>query len=316
MADVSVPVVDLRDYFDESKHETFIQTLGDAIQNLGFVRVKGHNVKSHITQPAYDVAKEFFALPEDIKRQYVVQGGAGQRGYTPFLAESAKDSSLPDLKEFWHVGRELPTTDPLHSIYQPNLWPQDVPNFRSSMLKLYDELELCSNILLEAIAMYLEQPKDCFTKLTDKGNTILRSLYYPALVDQTVIPGAVRAAAHEDINFITLLITSTSSGLQLLTREGSWTDVNAQPGEIVADSGDMLSRVTNGFIPATTHRVINPDDSSSARYSMPFFVHPRPESMLTVLENCKGEGFPDPPADITGIDFLNERLRDLGLNKL
>ena len=88
------------------------------------------------------------------------------------------------------------------------------------MLDLYDELEVCSNILLEAIALYLEQPKDCFTKLTDKGNTILRSLYYPALVDHKVIPGAVRAAAHEDINFITLLITSTSSGLQLLTREG------------------------------------------------------------------------------------------------
>ena len=107
MADVSVPVVDLRDYFDENKREHFIQTLGDAIQNLGFVRVKGHNVKPQVTQPAYNVAQEFFALPEEIKRQYVVQGGAGQRGYTPYLAESAKNSSLPDLKEFCMSGESF-----------------------------------------------------------------------------------------------------------------------------------------------------------------------------------------------------------------
>lgn len=315
-APVSVPVVDLRDYNDPSKRSAFIQTLGNAIQQLGFVRVKGHNVDPSVTTPAYKVAKDFFALPEKLKEQYVVAGGAGQRGYTPFLAESAKGSKLPDLKEFWHVGRELPESDPLHFIYQPNCWPEEIPPFKKAMLDLYDELEICSNVLLEAIATFLEQPKDCFTKLTDKGNTILRSLYYPALIDRKAIPGAVRAAAHEDINFITLLITSTSSGLQLLTRDGNWLDVNAEPGEIVADAGDMLSRVTNGFIPATTHRVINPDDSSSARYSMPFFVHPRPQAMLSVLPSCVGEGFPTPPADITGIDFLEERLKELGLNKL
>ena len=186
----------------------------------------------------------------------------------------------------------------------------------TSLLNLYDSLEECSNLLLRGLALYLNQSEDVFTDLTDDGNTILRSLYYPALKDRTVEPGAIRAAAHEDINFITLLITSTSSGLQLLTRDGKWLDVNAQPGEIVADSGDMLSRVTNGLLPATTHRVINPDDMSSARYSMPFFVHPRPDAILSVLDNCKGEGFPEPPPDITGIDFLNERLVELGLSNI
>ena len=309
-----VPVIDLRDF--DTDRDRFVQELGDAIRNLGFVRVKGHNVNPQITAPAYEKAKEFFRLSEEAKMKYKIIGGAGQRGYTPYLAESAKDNPYPDLKEFWHVGRELPVDHRLHSIYPPNVWPEEIEGFQDAFLTLYASLERCANILLRGLALYLEQPEDIFTSVTEEGNTILRSLYYPALHDREVIPGSVRAAAHEDINFITLLITSTSSGLQILTREGEWLDVDAEPGEIVADSGDMLSRVTNGVIPATTHRVINPDSDTSERFSMPFFVHPRPQSVLSVLDNCKGEGFPVPPPDITGIDFLNERLAQLGLNKL
>lgn len=310
----SVPVIDLRDF--TSSRYSFVQELGDAIRHFGFVRVKGHSVNPSITEPAYKKAREFFALAEAQKLKYKIPGGAGQRGYTPYLAESAKDSDLPDLKEFWHVGRELPKEHRLHSVYPENVWPGEIEGFRSAFLDLYASLEKCSNILLRGLALYLNQEEDIFTSVTDEGNTILRSLYYPAFKDREVVPGAVRAAAHEDINFITLLITSTSSGLQLLTRDGEWIDVNAEPGEIVADSGDMLSRVTNGVLPATTHRVINPDSDASERYSMPFFVHPRPQSVLSVLDNCKGDGFPEPPPDITGIDFLNERLAELGLNKL
>lgn len=310
----TVPVIDLRDF--DTDRDRFVQELGDAIRNLGFVRVKGHNVNPQITAPAYEKAKEFFRLSEEVKMKYKIIGGAGQRGYTPYLAESAKDNPYPDLKEFWHVGRELSTDHRLHSIYPPNVWPEEIEGFREAFLTLYASLERCSNILLRGLALYLEQPEDIFTSVTEEGNTILRSLYYPALHDRAILPGSVRAAAHEDINFITLLITSTSSGLQILTRDGEWLDVDAEPGEIVADSGDMLSRVTNGVIPATTHRVINPDSDTSERFSMPFFVHPRPQSILSVLENCKGDGFPIPPPDITGIDFLNERLAQLGLNKL
>lgn len=310
----SVPVIDLRDF--TSSRDSFVQELGDAIRHFGFVRVKGHSVNPTITEPAYQKAREFFALSEAQKLKYKIPGGAGQRGYTPYLAESAKDSDLPDLKEFWHVGRELSKEHRLHSVYPENVWPGEIEGFRSAFLDLYASLEKCSNILLRGLALYLNQEEDIFTSVTDEGNTILRSLYYPAFKDREVVPGAVRAAAHEDINFITLLITSTSSGLQLLTRDGEWIDVNAEPGEIVADSGDMLSRVTNGVLPATTHRVINPDSDASERYSMPFFVHPRPQSILSVLDNCKGDGFPEPPPDITGIDFLNERLAELGLNKL
>ncbi|MEC7985628.1 MAG: 2-oxoglutarate and iron-dependent oxygenase domain-containing protein [Myxococcota bacterium] len=310
----SVPVVDIRNF--QADRTAFIQKLGDAIRDFGFVRVRGHAVSSDVTDPAYDVAKRFFSLDAAVKNRYLIKGGAGQRGYTPYLAESAKHTDIPDLKEFWHVGRELPQEHPLSKAYVPNVWPQEIPGFRSVMLDLYGALEKCSNILLRGLALYMEQEEDRFTSITDDGNSILRILHYPSLEGQRVIPGAVRAAAHEDINIITLLITSTSSGLQLLNRKGQWIDINVEPGEIVADSGDMLSRVTNGYLPSTTHRVVNPDDSTSERYSIPFFVHPRPQSILSVLSNCKGEKFPSPPPDITGIDFLNQRLAHLGLLNL
>ena len=310
----TVPVITLEDFFSPETREGFIQTLGDAFRELGFVRVRGHRVGRPIMDASYDTVQRFFALDEQTKLKYDMDNG-GQRGYTPWLKEHAKDSDKPDLKEFWHVGRELPEDHALYPLYLKNVWPSEIGDFKASLLNLYASLEECSDILLQALATYLNEPTDVFTNITDNGNTILRALYYPALTDREVIPGAVRAAAHEDINFITLLIASTSSGLQILTREGEWLDVVAEEGEIIADAGDMLSRVTNGFIPATTHRVINPDDSAQERYSMPFFVHPRPDAVLSVLDSCKGEGFPIPPEDITGIDFLNQRLREIGLMK-
>ena len=311
-----VPVVDLRDFSDPEKKAAFIQVTGDAIKDFGFVRVRGHNLDPETVENAYKACKRFFYLPRDLKMRYLVPGGAGQRGYTPYRAEHAKDTTVPDLKEFWHVGRELTGDHPLADVYPENLWPEEVPDFRPAMLALYDELETCSQVLLRALAIYLGEPEGSLVEMTRDGNTILRALHYPALDDHTFIPGAVRAAAHEDINFITLLITSTASGLQLLTRDGKWLDVNAEPGEIVADSGDMLSRITNGYLPATTHRVVNPDDGATIRFSLPFFVHPRPDTVLRVLPSCRGEGFPTPPPDITGQAFLDERLEELGLKKL
>ena len=313
-----VPLVDLRDWSrgGDELREAFVQTVGDAIKHFGFVRVGGHDVRKPITEPAYAAASAFFRLPEETKASYIVKGGRGQRGYTPFGSEHAKDNPAPDLKEFWHVGRELPGGHPLADAYPPNLWPTEVDDFREPMLTLYDELERVSVSLLRALALYLGEDEYVFTELTDTGNTVMRSLRYPALEGIEVQPGSVRAAAHEDINFITLLITSTASGLELLDRDGKWLAVNAQPGEIVADSGDMLHRVTNGVIPATTHRVVNPDDASEERMSMPFFVHPRPDAVLRVLESCRGPEMPEPPADITGQAFLEQRLTEIGLNKV
>ena len=184
------------------------------------------------------------------------------------------------------------------------------------MLALYEELERVSVILLRALAQYLGEDERVFTDLTDGGKTVMRWLRYLALEGIDVQPGSVRASAHEAINFITLLITSTASGLELLDRDGEWMAVNAQPGEIVADSGDMLHRVTNGIIPATTHRVVNPDDAKEERMSMPFFVHPRPNAMLRVLETCRGGEMPTPPPDISGQEFLEQRLAEIGLSEV
>ncbi len=314
----AVPRLDLRAYTqgDADTRAAFVLALGDAFRHFGFVRLSGHGVSPDLADPAYAAAQRFFHLSEAEKARYIVPGGAGERGYSPFGAEHAKDNPTPDLKEFWHTGRELPAGHPLAPLYPPNLWPEEVPDFRSAMLALYGALEQASVVVLEALALYLGQPIDCFTGLTAQGNTVLRALRYPPLEGRELPAGAVRAAAHEDINIITLLITSTSNGLELLTRDGQWLAVNALPGEIVADSGDMLQRVTNGHIPATTHRVVNPEAGNEERLSMPFFVHPRPDAVLRVLDCCRGPSFPQPAEDITGYAFLQERLAQLGLHKL
>jgi isopenicillin N synthase-like dioxygenase len=313
-----IPVVSMPDFTrgDAASRDRFVKTLGDSLKEFGFVRVAGHRVGPALVEPAYGAARGFFSLDTDDKARYQVEGGMGQRGYTPFGAEHAKDQPKPDLKEFWHVGRELTADHPLARSYPPNLWPSEIAGFRDTMLALYRGLEGVSSALLQAIALYLDEPLDAFTQLTDGGNTILRVLHYPPLGDVPVEEGAIRAAAHEDINFITLLVSSTDPGLQILRPDGQWMDVNAKPGEIVADIGDMLSRVTNGLLPATTHRVVNPGDTTSSRYSMPFFVHPRPEAVLRVLDQCRGGGFPPAPEDITGLDFLKERLAEIGLGDM
>ena len=314
-ASSAVPLVDLRDFraADPARRAAFVQELGAAIQALGFVRVQGHGLHPEVMGPAYAAARAFFHRPEAEKLRYYVAGGAGERGYTPFGFEHARDQPTPDLKEFWHVGRELPQGHPLARVYPRNLWPAEVPAFRPAMLRVYQELEATSEILLEALALYLGEPIDTFTGLCREGNTILRPIHYPPIAGEHYIPGAIRAAQHEDINFITLLMSSTSAGLELLTREGRWMAANALPGEILADTGDMMSRVSNGVLPATTHRVVNPEDGNSDRLSMPFFVHPRPDAVLRVLDRFRGPGFPPPAPDITGRGFLRQRLREIGL---
>lgn len=311
----SVPVVDLRDFqaADPARRAGFIQALGRAIQSLGFVRVTGHPVTPSLIEPAYQAARAFFALPEAVKERYHVPGGGGERGYTPFGFEHARDQAVPDLKEFWHVGRELPWGHPMASRYPRNLWPAEVPEFRPRLLAVYEALDAVGDTLLRALALYLDEPEDTFRALASDGNSILRPIHYPPVRGEHYIPGAVRAAAHEDINLVTLLMTSTSAGLELLTHDGRWMPANAEPGEILADTGDMMSRITNGVLPATTHRVVNPPDGNTDRLSMPFFVHPRPDALLSVLPRFRGPGYPPPAPDITGARFLRQRLQEIGL---
>jgi isopenicillin N synthase-like dioxygenase len=311
----TIPVVDMRDWSDgdDRSRARFIRVVGDSLREFGFLRLRGHSVVPALVEPAYAVARDFFGLSEADKTGYFVPGGGGERGYTPFGSEHAKDMPMPDLKEFWHTGRELSSVHPLHTVYPPNLWPGEVPEFQSCMLDLYNALEEVAMQMLEVIARYLGESPASLTSLARDGNSILRALHYPPLHNVPVVEGAVRAAAHEDINLITLLVTSSHSGLEILRRDGRWMAVNAEPGEILMDSGDMLGRITNRVLDATTHRVVNPSEDRSERFSMPFFVHPRPEAILRVYDSCRRADLPEPAPDITGYAFLRERLTEIGL---
>lgn len=306
--------IDLNDYLkgDDQAKAAFVKTMGDSLLNTGFFILGGHGLDKELIHNVYEDFERFFALPEDVKKKYdTVKGGA--RGYTPFGREHAKDQSLPDLKEFWHVGQELAETHPYYHEYPANVWPEELPRLQKDAVALFKAFENCASTLLIALAQYFELPDGTFSEMMRDGNHVMRVIHYPPL-SKEMPEGAVRAAAHEDINLITLLIESKGQGLEILTQEGDWQAVGALAGDIVVDSGDMLSRCTNGVIPATTHRVVNPPEGKNeSRYSMPFFVHPYSRCDLDVMERFVT---PDRQAQfppITAGEFLEQRLREIGL---
>ncbi|MFO0594611.1 MAG: 2-oxoglutarate and iron-dependent oxygenase domain-containing protein [Myxococcaceae bacterium] len=313
-----IPQLDLSDYTQGTEKEKshFIGAWGDGLTEFGFVSLVNHGVDPGLIARTYDDAAKLFALSTDVKKKYEVVGGGGQRGYTSFGKEHAKNRTVGDLKEFWHVGRDLPPGSPRRSSYGDNVFPAELPSFKQNSLDLFAALDRAAAVMLRALANYFTLPTDTFADMAKDGNSILRVIHYPPLKDMFV-PGGVRAAEHEDINLITLLCESTSSGLEILTRQGDWLTVDALKGQIVVDSGDMLSRVTNEVVPATTHRVVNPPSTADdvVRYSMPFFVHPYPECMLRVFDQCVSEKNPKRYPDITADAFLQQRLREIGLIK-
>ncbi len=306
-----VPELSLKAYTDgdaDSRRE-FEHALFEGFKYFGFIILKDHKVSHDLLQRAYAKSAEFFAQPESDKTPFFRTDG--QRGYTPFGREHAKDSKHPDLKEFWHVGREFDGSSPLNEIYPPNVWPKRPDSFRETFLELYDALEEAGMVMLEALAPSLDVPRDYFRNMATDGNSILRLLHYPP-VPEGVNPNAIRAAAHEDINLITILVAANGGGLQLLDRDGKWLPVDTDPDNLIVDAGDMLARVCNDVIPATTHRVINPEGGpNESRYSMPFFMHPHSNAVLSCLDSCKGDGAKY--EDITADDFLKQRLREIGL---
>jgi isopenicillin N synthase-like dioxygenase len=302
----TIPTIDLADYTagDAASRSRMVKTLGEGLVEFGFLNVAGHGIDTEAVRATYELWKRFFRLPEEVKRQYAGIGG-GSRGFTPFGVEHAKDHALPDLKEFWHVGQEA-------AEYPANVWPLEIPELREPTLRLYRRLEGVAANLLRALAEHFGLPRETFAAMMQVGNSTLRVIHYPP-VDPELDP-AVRAAAHEDINLITLLCEATDSGLEILTRDGSWMAVETGEGQIVVDTGDMLSRVTNGVIPATTHRVVNPPSAlNRERYSMPFFVHPYPSCDLTVLDRFVSPESPPRFPPITAGAFLDQRLREIGL---
>lgn len=312
MSSDDIPVLSMES-FDGQRGE-FSRGLSKAWRDFGFVGIRDHGLDDALIDQAYGVFKAFFALPTEAKQAYHQPGTGGARGYTGFGIEQAKDHSVPDLKEFWHVGRELPDGVADREILKPNLWPAQVAGFRDASLALYEALDALGGRILSALALELDLPADWFASRIDRGNSILRAIHYPP-IDEAV-PGAVRAARHEDINLITLLIGSREQGLEILTRDERWVPVSTLPGTIVVNVGDMLQRLTNHVYPSTTHRVVNPPGKAArqARYSIPFFLHPNPDCLLETLPQCVSKDNPDRyPQPITAHDFLMQRLREIKL---
>jgi isopenicillin N synthase-like dioxygenase len=303
----SIPLVNLQDFKSGgASRAAFIQTLGQGMESLGFVAVEGHGIPLPLLQKAYDQARAAFALPEAIKKRYETPFDGRQRGYTSFGVEHAKDQPAPDLKEFWHIGRSLSFDHPLHQSRKvpPNLFPVETPEFAPTFSELFDRMESFANTLLEGLGSYMGYPEGFFADLIYLGNSILRVIHYPDLADTKPLPGSVRAAAHEDINLLTVLPVSTRPGLELMTRDGKWLSVKVPPDVMVCDTGDMMSLLTKGRLPATTHRVVNPEGGSDGgRLSMPFFLHPRPDAIL-----ARGEG-----REVRAAAFLAERLQEIGV---
>ena len=308
MERASIPTVRFSDFLAGGEaRERFVATLGEGLRELGFVFVQDHGIDDELLSRAYAEAAELFALPEDVKRRYETPQDGRQRGYTSFGVEHAKDRDIADLKEFWHVGRRLPADHPLsiRGEIPRNLCAEEAPGFSEIAQALFDAMDRFASGLLAALEPYLALPEGFFADLTRDGNSVLRIIHYPPLPDD-VPPGAVRAAEHEDINLITILPASTDRGLELRTRDGRWLEVVPPPGAMVCDTGDMMQLLTEGRLPATTHRVVNPPAGPRrSRYSMPLFVHPHPDGVLRPAR----EGQPQ----INARDFLMERLRDIGL---
>lgn len=293
--------------------QAFAARLGAAFSRYGFATVSEHGIPQSLIDDANRSAKAFFAQPDAVKRRYHVQGGAGQRGYTPFGVETAKGAARSDLKEFWHTGRELPAGDPLTRYMPANLWPEVVPGFRDSVYALYQALENVGMRALSGIARHLGLEPDYFAEGVRDGNSVLRLLHYPPVAGPTE---HVRAGAHEDINVITVLLGAEEAGLEVLDRDGSWLPINPPPGAAVLNIGDMLARHTNDVLPSTSHRVVNPppERASASRYSTPFFLHYRPDFTIRTIPSCIGNDRPDRyPAPITAHEFLEQRLAEIKL---
>jgi len=310
-----VPSLDLADFTsgEIQKKEQFVTALGEAFTNIGFVAIKNHGLDENLRNQLYDAVRKFFSLPEEIKKKYEFAELFGQRGYIGKGKETAKGFKVADLKEFYHVGQPEPIGN-----MPSNVFPDELPEFKKYTLEVYKTFESTGKTLLRAIALYLELPENYFEDKVKNGDSLLRALHYFPILNPELVPeGAVRAAAHGDINLITLLMGASAEGLEVLRRDGQWIAITALPDQIVVNVGDMLDRLTNHKLKSTIHRVVNPprEKMGTSRYSIPFFMHPRADMNLKSLESCITSETPKLYTDMTAGEFLDERLRELGLKK-
>ncbi|MFL5748571.1 MAG: isopenicillin N synthase family dioxygenase [Niastella sp.] len=314
---MAIPVVNLADFLsgDPQLKQAFINQLGKAYEDVGFVAVKNHGIPDELIADLYKYVQQFFALPRNTKEKYEIPGLAGQRGYTSFGKEHAKGSEAPDLKEFFQFGQTVEDNDPIKSEYPDNVQVNDVASFNTTFTKAYRAFEKSGRALLQAIAIYLGLDEHYFDEHIHNGNSILRAIHYPPITQEP--KSAIRAEQHEDINLITLLVGASADGLQILTKQNEWVPVTSLPEQIVVNVGDMLQRLTNNKLKSTTHRVVNPPMEmwNTSRYSIPFFLHPKGEMSLACLESCIDASHPKAYPDATAGEYLDERLREIGLKK-
>ncbi|WP_276479574.1 isopenicillin N synthase family dioxygenase [Paraflavitalea pollutisoli] len=314
---MAIPVVNLADFTsgDPQLKQAFVQQLGKAYEDVGFVAVKNHGISDALIADLYKYVQQFFALPSDTKKQYEVPGLAGQRGYTSFGKEHAKGSDAPDLKEFFQYGQIVEDNDPVKSEYPDNVKVKDVTAFNDTFDKAYRAFEKSGKSLLQAIAIYLGLDEHYFDGYIHNGNSILRAIHYPPITQEP--KSAIRAEQHEDINLITLLVGASADGLQILTKQNEWVGVTSLPEQIVVNVGDMLQRLTNNKLKSTTHRVVNPPREMwhTSRFSIPFFLHPKSQMSLASLDSCIDANHPKAYPDATAGEYLDERLREIGLKK-
>ncbi|MCV9388602.1 isopenicillin N synthase family dioxygenase [Reichenbachiella ulvae] len=315
-----VPSLDLANFLseDEAKRAQFVEELGHAYNNIGFVAIKNHGLSDALVKKLYDSIEKFFSLPEEVKTKYEIPELFGQRGYVGKGKEHAKGRKTGDLKEFYHVGQFVEDGDAIKENYPDNVWPAEVEDFEAAATEAYKTLEATGKHMLRAIALYLGLEENYFESRVHNGNSILRPIHYFPIENPEEIPAdAVRAAEHGDINLITLLMGASADGLQVKRRDDKWIPITALPEQIVVNVGDMLARLTNNKLKSTIHRVVNPpkEQMKSSRYSIPFFMHPRAEMDLTCLESCIDENHPKEFDDMTAGEFLHQRLTEIGLKK-
>lgn len=314
---MTIPVVDL-DWFVKGtpqQKQQFVAGLGKAYEDVGFVAVKNHGIPDELIRELYKQVQQFFALPLEVKEEYEKKELAGQRGYTSFGREHAKGFDAPDLKEFFQFGQTVEDSDSIKKEYPENVMVAEVPTFTPTLQKAYRAFERSGTALLQAIALYLHLDEHYFDAFVHNGNSILRAIHYPPIKHEP--KSAIRAEQHEDINLITLLVGASADGLQILTKQNEWVGVTSLPDQIVVNVGDMLQRLTNNRLRSTTHRVVNPPRElwGTSRYSIPFFLHPKGSMNLTCLEGCINEHNPKAYANATAGEYLDERLREIGLKK-
>lgn len=314
---MAIPVVNLADFTsgDPELKKAFVNQLGKAYEDVGFVAVKNHGISDDLIADLYKYVQQFFSLPIDAKRKFEVPGLAGQRGYTSFGKEHAKGSDAPDLKEFFQYGQIVEDNDPVKSEYPDNVKVDEVGSFNITFEKAYRAFEKSGKALLQAIALYLGLDEHYFDQHIHNGNSILRAIHYPPITSEP--KSAIRAEQHEDINLITLLVGASADGLQILTKQNDWVGVTSLPEQIVVNVGDMLQRLTNNKLKSTTHRVVNPPREKwhTSRFSIPFFLHPKSEMSLAALDSCIDATHPKAYPDATAGEYLDERLREIGLKK-